>query len=49
VARNIEVDDDAMGFMAAGWLNPAKARILLMLCLLAGHPPQFIQDAFLRA
>ncbi|MDQ2137135.1 asparaginase [Alcaligenaceae bacterium B3P038] len=49
VARNIEVDDDAMGFMAAGWLNPAKARILLMLCLLAGQSPQAIQGAFLRA
>lgn len=49
VARNIEVDDDALGLTAAGWLNPAKARILLMLCLLAGHSPLAIQDAFLRA
>jgi L-asparaginase len=33
VARNIELDDDALGFIAAGDLHPAKARILLMCAL----------------
>lgn len=31
--RNVEVDDDRMGFVAAEELNPQKARILLMLGL----------------
>jgi L-asparaginase len=31
--RNVEVNDDAMGFIAAEELNPQKARILLMLGL----------------
>jgi L-asparaginase len=30
---NVEVNDDAMGFLAALELNPQKARILLMLGL----------------
>lgn len=34
VGRNIEVDDDRMGFIASDELNPAKARILLMLALM---------------
>ncbi len=34
VGRNVEVDDDANGFIASDELNPAKARILLMLALL---------------
>jgi L-asparaginase len=33
VRRNIEVDDDALGFVAALELNPSKARILLRLAL----------------
>jgi len=36
VDRNGEVDDDAAGFIAAGTLNPHKARVLLMLCLTTG-------------
>jgi L-asparaginase/Glu-tRNA(Gln) amidotransferase subunit D len=31
VRRNIEVDDDALGFVAAYELNPQKARVLLRL------------------
>ncbi len=31
VERNIEVDDDELGFIAADELNPQKARVLLML------------------
>ena len=34
VERNIEVDDDRLGFIAADELNPQKARILLMLGLM---------------
>ncbi|MFY9943627.1 MAG: type II asparaginase [Desulfobacterales bacterium] len=34
VSRNIELDDDRLGFIASDELNPAKARILLMLALL---------------
>lgn len=33
IERNIEIDDDAHGFIAADELNPQKARILLMLGL----------------
>ncbi|QTL05275.1 asparaginase [Aquabacter sp. L1I39] len=33
VLRNIEVSDDAHGFVAAHFLNPAKARVLLQLLL----------------
>jgi L-asparaginase len=33
VFRNVEIDDDAHGFVAADQLNPQKARVLLMLCL----------------
>jgi len=34
VGRNVEVDDDRHGFIASDELNPAKARILLILALL---------------
>jgi len=33
VDRNVEVDDDAKGFIAARGLNPAKSRILLQLLI----------------
>ncbi|MFC4256350.1 asparaginase [Altererythrobacter xixiisoli] len=33
VDRNVEVDDDAAGFIAARGLNPAKSRILLQLLI----------------
>ncbi|CAM3349911.1 L-asparaginase II [Bordetella sputigena] len=36
VARNVEVNDDASGFIAAGDLNPEKARVLLTLALMSG-------------
>jgi L-asparaginase len=35
VSRNVEVDDDATGTIASEELNPAKARVLLKLALLA--------------
>lgn len=47
VARNIEVDDDARGFIAAGELNPSKARILLMLALFCNKKnPKNLQRIF---
>lgn len=36
VDRNLEVDDDALGFVAARSYNPAKARIMLQLLLANG-------------
>jgi L-asparaginase len=46
VGRNVEVDDDALGFVAADQLNPQKARVLLKLCLARGIPKPSLQDAF---
>jgi L-asparaginase len=37
VERNGEIDDDGPGFVAARGLNPAKARVLLLLALAAGQ------------
>jgi len=34
VGRNVELDDDKLGFIASDELNPQKARILLALALL---------------
>jgi L-asparaginase len=46
VGRNVEVDDDDRGFIASDELNPAKARILLMLALLEERRPEEIQELF---
>ena len=35
VLRNNEVDDDKMGFVASGELNPPKSRVLLQLALMS--------------
>jgi L-asparaginase len=48
VGRNVEVDDDALGTVAAGELNPAKARVLLKLALLKTTDPATIQGYFER-
>jgi L-asparaginase len=48
VGRNVEIDDDRMGFVASDELNPAKARILLMLALLRKRPTNQIQQLFYR-
>ncbi|GEN12040.1 asparaginase [Myxococcus fulvus] len=48
VGRNIEVDDDALGLVAADQLNPQKSRVLLQLCLARGMDARAVQDAFLR-
>ncbi len=34
VGRNVEVNDDELGFIASDELNPQKARVLLALALL---------------
>ena len=48
VGRNIELDDDRLGFVASDQLNPQKSRVLLQLCLASGLPRGAIQDAFYR-
>jgi L-asparaginase len=46
VGRNVEVDDDACGFIVSDELNPAKARILLMLTLSKKCTRQQVQENF---
>jgi L-asparaginase len=46
VGRNVEVNDDELGFVASDELNPQKARILLMLALLNPRKPRDIQELF---
>jgi len=46
VLRNAEVDDDELGFVAAGLLNPQKSRILLALAVLRTTDPARIQALF---
>jgi L-asparaginase len=46
VERNVEMDDDGLGLVAADELNPQKARILLMLALTRTRDPKKIQEAF---
>lgn len=47
IERNIEIDDDAQGFIAAEELNPQKARVLLMLGLTRTQDLQQLQGYFL--
>jgi L-asparaginase len=46
VGRNVEVEDDKMGFVASLGLNPQKARVLLRLALLKTSDPKTIQRYF---
>lgn len=46
VERNIEVDDDALGFIASDELNPQKSRVLLMLGLQRTADPAALQAMF---
>ncbi|OZI63176.1 asparaginase [Bordetella genomosp. 11] len=46
VGRNGEVDDDGLGFIAAGDLNPQKARVLLMLALMSRPDPATLRNWF---
>jgi L-asparaginase len=46
VGRNVEVDDDKMGFVASLDLNPQKSRVLLRLALTKTKDPKQIQRYF---
>jgi L-asparaginase len=46
VGRNIELDDDKLGFIASYELSPHKARILLRLALLKTNDLATIQEYF---
>jgi L-asparaginase len=46
VGRNVEVQDDKLGFIASDELNPQKARILLSLALLTKRTPEEIQKLY---
>jgi L-asparaginase len=46
IGRNVEVNDDEMGFVASDELNPQKSRILLMLALLKPRTTANIQQLF---
>jgi L-asparaginase len=48
VVRNVEVDDDKLGFIAAMELSPQKARILLMLALMNTSDTAKLQQAFMK-
>jgi L-asparaginase len=48
VRRNVEVNDDALGTVAAMDLNPVKARVLLKLALTKTSDPKAIQSYFDR-
>lgn len=48
VARDVELDDAGLGFVAARDLNPQKARILLMLALSVTRDPTALQQIFDR-
>jgi L-asparaginase len=46
VGRNVELNDDELGFVASDELNPQKARILVSLALLGTHTPHQMQKLF---
>jgi L-asparaginase len=47
VGRNVELDDDKLGFIASDELNPQKARILLSLALLKQRTSAELQKLFM--
>lgn len=48
VVRNVEVNDDKLGFIASMELSPQKARILLMLALMNTTDPAKLQQIFMQ-
>ena len=46
VGRNVELDDDKLGFIASDELNPQKARILLSLALLKQRSAEEMQELY---
>jgi L-asparaginase len=47
VGRNVELNDDELGFIASDELNPQKSRILLSLALLKQRSPSDIQQLYM--
>jgi L-asparaginase len=48
VGRNVELDDDKLGFVASMGMNPQKARVLLRLALLKTKDAKEIQRCFVQ-
>lgn len=48
VMRNAEVNDDELGFVASGELNPGKSRVLTQLALTETRDPRRVQQMFER-
>jgi L-asparaginase len=46
VGRNVEIEDDKLGFVASNELNPQKSRVLLSLALLKQRTPEDIQKLY---
>jgi L-asparaginase len=46
VSRNVEIDDDRYQFVVSDELNPAKARILLMLALMQDRSLEALQQLY---
>jgi L-asparaginase len=46
IGRNVEIDDDSLGFIVSDELNPAKSRILLMLALLEDRSLASLQELY---
>jgi L-asparaginase len=46
VMRNAEVNDDELGFVASGELNPGKSRVLAQLALTKTNDPVRVQKMF---
>ncbi len=46
VMRNAEVNDDELGFVASGELNPGKSRVLAQLALTKTNDPKRVQQMF---
>ena len=48
ISRDIEINDDKLGFIASYQLNPQKARVLLRLALLKTKNPKTIQEYYAK-
>lgn len=48
VGRNVELDDDVLGFLASMGLNPRKSSVLLRLALLKTEDLKEIQRYFIQ-
>ena len=46
IDRNVELDDDKLGFIASYQLSPQKSRVLLKVALLKTKDPKVIQEYF---